>query len=1279
MKNIARLITAFTACMLAVSIYAQGYSWQKAHAKVLPSGDLQWEPQPFVYVTGPSVRYIDFEGGNDANDGLTPATAWKHHPWDANATGNALACSGIQTYVFKRGVVYRGSLTAKESGTASNPIRLTSDPSWGSGEAAIYGSLRITGGWTQANSSSAPNIPNPEKVWYKDLSSSLPWTKVVCEINGNEVRRLPLARIPNWVVADTADPLAQCWEWTGPSTPGNEAGYRIDNKHLTQTDPNYWNGTTIWSQYAGMMGTLWGEPIVSYDPATHKIVTQYNYGQANDRYFIENSPRLLDTTNEYYFAKTGSFPGRLYLRLDGDRNPNTTTIEVATQETPLLTINNQHDIVISGLTFGFTTSTAMRWGATDQMQACAIYISGTTSNLTISNCHFMYLNNVISAGGNCSFIYITDNLIERVDDQAITFSPGGQKNIYILRNRLFDISGRTNSRWYSPLCAITGTFQHAEIAGNVLEMCWGSAIDIFWSNGSYVRGMVHHNKVNWGLLATCDWGALESWNTGPAYYFNNVSKNPRGYINGLGRSWGMAYYLDGGASSQYLFNNIAIGTGNDVTNEKKSSGVAYEQTTGSCNVFANNTAHKFYYSSYSQNSMGNNFYLGNVYNDISKKYFMHETGSAELPFQSISNNCFYTQLYKPWMGNFTPNNDLYSLEEFQQGCVNFKMRASQVGWKSVQPLLQNPDAGDLRPVAGGEATDRGVKVFIPFSLANECGIWNFYRHPADSSLIAGENYYYGTQRLNLKAYNVTSASYIKGNLEDWTEGALDFNGTGTYCSTTNTSLDMTTNNFIIEAYFRTLKGSTGRTLVSKYNGSGNGFILDISSGGQARMRIMTGGSDAANRSTATAVNDGNWHHLLAEVIRNSGTINLYLDGNLSNGTFTGSMPAAGTSLSNTAPFYVGRDNSGNYFAGTFDFLRVSKGSLADAETTYDELYTWEFNGPFLKDFAGNVPAGTRDAGALENGKSDGEGLKGEYFDNSNFTSPVKTIIDPTINFSWGNNAPDASMGANQYSVRWTGQILPEYSEEYTFEVEHADGVRLWVNGRLLIDQWTDGSGIHSESIKLLAHQKYDIKLEYYKNTSPAKIILKWQSASQAKEIVPQKNLYPPCIVEITTDKINLGYDSSATQIAVKNTYALSASSEQKWLFVSVSNGTIQVSASCNTSKYSRTGKIYLYGCSTKTIAVTQEGNPGIDIKPAQMNAVSFYPNPVSETLSIETPEIDLSNPVWIKITDMEGRLIKISMMKPGVTTIPVSSLSPGMYLIRIEAREGIMTGRFIKL
>ncbi len=96
------LAAIFWACAAAANVVnaaepiAPAYSWQQPHAKVLPTGNLEWAPKPFVFEKGASVRYIDFDAGDDAKDGRTQQTAWKHHPWDANATGAAKASNGVR-------------------------------------------------------------------------------------------------------------------------------------------------------------------------------------------------------------------------------------------------------------------------------------------------------------------------------------------------------------------------------------------------------------------------------------------------------------------------------------------------------------------------------------------------------------------------------------------------------------------------------------------------------------------------------------------------------------------------------------------------------------------------------------------------------------------------------------------------------------------------------------------------------------------------------------------------------------------------------------------------------------------------------------------------------------------------------------------------------------------------------------------------------------------------------------------------------------------------------
>ncbi|MFO8008227.1 MAG: PA14 domain-containing protein, partial [Candidatus Brocadiia bacterium] len=142
------------------------------------------------------------------------------------------------------------------------------------------------------------------------------------------------------------------------------------------------------------------------------------------------------------------------------------------------------------------------------------------------------------------------------------------------------------------------------------------------------------------------------------------------------------------------------------------------------------------------------------------------------------------------------------------------------------------------------------------------------------------------------------------------------------------------------------------------------------------------------------------------------------------------------------------------------------------------------------------------------GPGDGDGLTGDYYDNMDFTSHALTRVDATVNFDWGSGSPDPSMGADTFSVRWTGQVEPLYSETYTFKTLSDDGVRLWVDGQQVIDNWTDhGPTEDTGTISLSAGTKYDVQLDYYENAGGAVIELYWSSASQTEEIIPQSQLY----------------------------------------------------------------------------------------------------------------------------------------------------------------------------
>ncbi|HEY8924029.1 MAG TPA: PA14 domain-containing protein, partial [Polyangia bacterium] len=143
--------------------------------------------------------------------------------------------------------------------------------------------------------------------------------------------------------------------------------------------------------------------------------------------------------------------------------------------------------------------------------------------------------------------------------------------------------------------------------------------------------------------------------------------------------------------------------------------------------------------------------------------------------------------------------------------------------------------------------------------------------------------------------------------------------------------------------------------------------------------------------------------------------------------------------------------------------------------------------------------------------SSGTGLHAEYFNNQNLTAPAALSRDDrSVSFEWADGSPEPGVvAADNFSVRWTGQVEPRYTQTYTFYTVTDDGVRLWVDGQLVIDDWTDHGRTEDQgTIALTAGQKVDIRMEFYENNGNAVATLSWSSSSQAKQLIPQRRLYP---------------------------------------------------------------------------------------------------------------------------------------------------------------------------
>ena len=219
-------------------------------------------------------------------------------------------------------------------------------------------------------------------------------------------------------------------------------------------------------------------------------------------------------------------------------------------------------------------------------------------------------------------------------------------------------------------------------------------------------------------------------------------------------------------------------------------------------------------------------------------------------------------------------------------------------------------------------------------------------------------------------------------------------------------------------------------------------------------------------------------------------------------------------------------------------------------TTNSFLYTT----PFVVTTTLNVTAIAVKSGAANSGVASasfintaalgtGTGLLGQYWTNTTsvaftniafVTAATLTRTDAVVNFNWSSIAPSPVIGQTNFTARWTGSVQPQYSETYTFTTVADDGVRLWVNGQLLVNDWTAHTTATTNSgvITLAAQQLYNVRLVYFQNTSNAVAQLLWSGPSTALAIIPSTQLYaytnPPPVVVILSPTNNSSYTASAS-------------------------------------------------------------------------------------------------------------------------------------------------------
>jgi hypothetical protein len=240
-------------------------------------------------------------------------------------------------------------------------------------------------------------------------------------------------------------------------------------------------------------------------------------------------------------------------------------------------------------------------------------------------------------------------------------------------------------------------------------------------------------------------------------------------------------------------------------------------------------------------------------------------------------------------------------------------------------------------------------------------------------------------------------------------------------------------------------------------------------------------------------------------------------------TFTANASDAGGSI-NKVEFYVDGGKVGEDTAAPYSFGWTAAGGIHTCQAVAID---------------NSLGTATSDPITIYVTTPVSQGLKAEYYNNRFLASPIAfTRIDSTVNFtdSSGTWVNFGGVGTDNFSVRWTGQVRPPTSGIYTFYTNSDDGVRLFVNGQTIVNNWTDhGPTENSGTINLTANQLYTITMEFYENAGGATAQLSWSGPSVAKQIIQTSVLYPdstPIIISQPTNvTVEAGVNALFTVVA----------------------------------------------------------------------------------------------------------------------------------------------------
>ncbi len=520
--------------------------------------------------------YVNYESGNDSNDGLSQLTAWKHCPGDANAANapkNISIAPGC-TILFKGGVVYRGSITIKSSGSEAAPITYKGD-GWGAEKAIIDGSEPLTG-WRKCASQSEGGA-NWQNCYINYVAAGLSAFNSRLAEKGEFLWLSQEPDQPDPFFFDATDgfntvPQAQ-----------QDSVFLIDPLVFNQADAAYWQGSYL---------LLWVLPnvvqmraIKEYIPSQNKVTfEESNNPDGYNKYSIYNSIHAIDQPGEYFFDERPEPDGTHKIILY-PRNPSSiTNNEITCFSKPFgIDINDESHLVVegfevrhfsgSGLTHAVgigTVTLAYKKNSGIIVRNNKIYRNahptGGYGGVYLSNCNNSRIENnevyecMKMKGMSCpddSNLVVSGNILRKVGGTCLSFYTG--KDCRVFNNTVSDGHGtHANGMTFYLGCERMLVYNNRVTDYNIALTLQASK-DLFFVNN------IFDGAENTGNVVAC-WGAM----TGPTTFINNTIVGSTN-SSSIHLSTNNPYATDpGGDSVTYrLINNIIDGGGWAQTDPKQ--------------------------------------------------------------------------------------------------------------------------------------------------------------------------------------------------------------------------------------------------------------------------------------------------------------------------------------------------------------------------------------------------------------------------------------------------------------------------------------------------------------------------------------------------------------------------------------------------------------------------------------------------------------------------------------------------------------------------------------